>query len=51
MDLSGISETVDDCLYQDFFSGENAPEKAVSIGHSRATKSDFRATKSIHFTW
>ena len=43
---SGVSSvTVDDCLDQDqaciFFSGKTVWKKAVSIGHSHATKSDF----------
>ena len=44
MDLLSISVTVDECL------GENVSKKAVSIGHSHATESDFRVTRSIHFT-
>ena len=56
MNLSGISVTVDECLDQDkacilsVVSCEIVWKKAVSIGHSHATKSDFHATWSIHFT-
>ena len=54
MDLSGISVTVDDCLDQNkaciLSAAKNVWKRAVSIGHSHATKSDFRATRSIHFT-
>ena len=54
MDLSGISVTVDDCLDQDqaciLSVAKVFGKKAVSMRHSHATKSDFRATRSIHFT-
>ena len=33
-----------------FVSGEIVWKKPVSIGHSHATKSDFHATWSTHFT-
>ena len=49
MDLSGISVTVDDCLAA-FCPWQNVWKRDVSIGHSHATKSEFRATRSIHFT-
>ena len=54
MDLSGISVTVDDCLDQDqaciLSVAKMVWKKDVSIGYSHATKSDFHATGSIHFT-
>ena len=46
MYLSGISVTVDDCLDPDK-GGENVFKKAVSIGHSHATKSDVRLDQYI----
>ena len=49
MDLSGISVNVDDCLDQDQASILSVA-KMVSIGHSRATKSDLCSTRSINFT-
>ena len=49
MDLSGISVNVDDCLDQDQ-ACILLVAKMVSIGHSHATKSDFRLTRSINFT-
>ena len=49
MDLSGISVTVDDCLDQDqaciLPGAKMFGKKAVSIGHSYATESDFHATR------
>ena len=49
MDLLGISVNVDDCLDQDQACILSVA-KMVSVGHSHATKSDFRSTRSINFT-